>query len=129
MRNFTGTSLSRIQDIHRPASSLHAYNAVGQNKNNAVMHYLAWRLLSGRNPTIEISFMTAGHTKFAPDHFFGEFKKLYPCTSVSTLPDIEQVVRNSTTQGQNVPQSTVDCHTGSCHVTWCSWGDHFSTFF
>ena len=109
--------------------SLHADNAVGQNKNNAAMHYLEWRVLSGRNPTIEISFMIAGHTKFAPDRFFGLFKKLYRRTSVSTLPDIEQVVRNSTTQGQNVPQSTVDCHTSRRHVTWYSWGEHLSIFF
>ena len=43
---------------------LHADNAVGQNKNNCVMQYLCWRILTGRNCKIKISFMVAGHTKF-----------------------------------------------------------------
>ncbi len=73
--------------------------------------------------------MIAGHTKFSPDRFFGLVKKAYRRTSVSTLTDIEQVVRNSTTGGQNVPQSTVDCHTGERLVIWYSWGEHLSKFF
>ena len=33
---------------------LHADNATGQNKNNTVIHYLACRVLTERNPTIKI---------------------------------------------------------------------------
>ena len=54
----------------RQEISMHADNAVGQNKNNCVMQYLCWRTLTGRSCKIKISFMVAGHTKFAPDHFF-----------------------------------------------------------
>ena len=73
---------------------LHANNAVGQNKNNTVIQYLAWRVLTGCNPTIKLSFMIPGHTKFAPDQFFGLVKKLYRRTSVSSLHDIEDVGRS-----------------------------------
>ena len=108
---------------------LHADNATGQNKNNTVIHYLMWRVLTGRNPTIKISFMISGHTKFAPDRFFGLIKRSYQRTSVSTLLDIEQVVHNSSTGGHNIPQSTVDCRTGERYVVWYSWGEHFNRIF
>ena len=64
---------------------LHADNAVGQNKNNVMMQYLCWRILSGRSQRVKISFMIAGHTKFAPDRFFGLLKKCYRKTDVSSL--------------------------------------------
>jgi len=108
---------------------LHADNAAGQNKNNIVIHYLAWRVLTGRNPTIKISFMIAGHTKFAPDRFFGLVKKAYQRTSVSTLLDIEQVVSKSSTGGHNIPQSTVDICTGERCVIWYNWSEHLCKFF
>ena len=86
---------------------LQADNAIGQNKNNTILHYLAWRVLSGRNPTIKLSFMLPGHTKFAPYRFLELIKRLYHQTAVSTLADLEQVVKNFTTGGQNLPQCTV----------------------
>ena len=46
---------------------LYADNCVGQNKNNATIQYLAWRVLSGKHKSITLTFMLSGHTKFAPD--------------------------------------------------------------
>ena len=46
---------------------LHADNCSGQNKNRYVMQYLAWRVLSGLNKYITLSFLIVGHTKFSPD--------------------------------------------------------------
>ena len=54
----------------------------GQNKNNAMVHYLMWRVAKGLNTTIELNFMIAGHTKFAPDRHFGSFKSLFRKTCV-----------------------------------------------
>ena len=48
---------------------LHADNAVGQNKNNTVMQYLCWRVLTGKSVRIKISFMLAGHTKLPQTGF------------------------------------------------------------
>ena len=107
---------------------LHADNAVGQNKNNAVMQYLCWRVFTARNATIKISFMVAGHTKFAPDRFFGLVKKAYCHTAVSSLPDMDKVVSNSSISGKNIPQPTVDSN-GKRHVVWYNWSNHLSQFF
>ena len=51
--------------------TLHADNCTGQNKNNTMMQYLMWRVLTGLHHTINISFMVVGHTKFPPDGCFG----------------------------------------------------------
>ena len=66
---------------------LHANNCVGQNKNNHLVQYLLWRTMTRRHESIELSFMIVhvGHTKFAPDRFFGVIKKRYKHTFVSTL--------------------------------------------
>ena len=108
---------------------LHADNAVGQNKNNTVLHYLSWRVLKGQNPTIMLKFIIPGHTKFAPDRFFGLVKRLYRHSCVSTLADFEEVVRNSTTRGQNIPQCTLDLQSGKRYVTWYNWNEYLSTLF
>lgn len=39
------------------------------------MQYLAWRVRSGLNKRVEISFLLVGHTKFAPDWSFGLLKQ------------------------------------------------------
>ena len=46
---------------------LHADDCTGQNKNNAMIHYLAWRVMCGLHKNITLSFLVVGHTKFAPD--------------------------------------------------------------
>ena len=107
---------------------LHADNAVGQNKNNTVIQYLCWRVLTGKNSKLKISFMVAGHTKFAPDRFFGLVKKTYRRTSVSSLPDIENVIQNSSITGKNIPLPTIDCN-GKRNVTWYNWSDFLSQSF
>ena len=46
------------------------------------MQYLTWRVLTGLNKRIEISFMLVGHTKFAPDWCFGLVKQRFRRTRV-----------------------------------------------
>lgn len=74
---------------------LHADNCVGQNKNNYVLWYLLWRVLTGRHTQVTLSFLVVGHTKFAPDWSFGLFKRLYRRTNIGCLQDIVDVVNNS----------------------------------
>ena len=95
---------------------LHADNAVGQNKNNVMMQYLYWCILCGKNRKVKISFTIAGHTKFAPDRFFGLLKKCYRRTDVSSSRDIENVIK-SAVNGKNIPLTTVDS-TGYRNVVW-----------
>uniref|UniRef100_A0A1X7VS57 DUF7869 domain-containing protein n=1 Tax=Amphimedon queenslandica TaxID=400682 RepID=A0A1X7VS57_AMPQE len=44
-----------------------ADNCLGPNKNNTVIQYLLWRVTTGLNASISISFLPVGHTKFTPD--------------------------------------------------------------
>ena len=57
--------------------------------------YLAWRVLTGLNHGITLSFMLVGHTKFSLDWCFGLFKQRYRRTFVSSLSDIANVVNTS----------------------------------
>ena len=69
---------------------LHADNCTGQNKNNAMIHYLAWRVA-----TDTLHSFLVGHTKFSLDWCFGLFKRLYRRTKVGSLRSIAQVVNDS----------------------------------
>lgn len=60
-----------------------------------MIQYLLWRLITGKTTgTIEINFMLAGHTKFAPDQHFGTIKKSFSRTFVSSLPELSNVSEN-----------------------------------
>ena len=80
---------------------LQADNCVGQNKNNTMAFYLAWRVATGLSKSCELSFMIPGHTKFSPDRFFGLIKRKYRHTDVSSLAEISKLVEESTKGGQN----------------------------
>lgn len=72
--------------------SIYMYMYSGQNKNNIMLQYLAWRVQTGRHLTIELNFLIAGHTKFACDYCFGMVKKRFRRTNVSSLQDIQKVI-------------------------------------
>src|SRR6218665_83046 len=72
---------------------LHADNCTGQNKNNAMIHYLLWRVMTGMHKEITLSFILAGHTKFAPDWCFGLFKRQFRKTKVDCLSDKTKVTK------------------------------------
>ena len=107
---------------------LHADNCVGQNKNNCTIQYLMWRVISGLNDSIELSFILSGHTKFSPDRFFGVFKKAFRRSSVSTISEVAAVVDRSTTTGQNKYQ-LIRSPDGSTLVSFFKWSVHFTRFF
>lgn len=62
---------------HAQNISLHCDNCCGQNKNNCVVQYCCWRVLAGLNSSVQLNFLLAGHTKFAPDRSFGLIKRKY----------------------------------------------------
>ena len=104
----------------------HTYlHAVGQNRNNCVIQYLMWCVLSGHQESIELSFMLVGHTKFSPDRLFGSFKKAFRRSTVSTIDEIEQVVRMSTIHGYQLIRDA----SGKLLVTYYRWTVFFTKFF
>ena len=102
---------------------LHADNCTGQNKNNCMVQYLAWRALTNRHTSITLSFLVVGHTKFSPDWCFGLFKRHYRRTKVGSLKSIAQVVNGSAEC--NFPQLVCD-ENGSTIVPTYDWTDFFA---
>ncbi len=92
------------------------------------MQYLAWRVLSGLNKKIEISFMMVGHTKFAPDWAFGllKQKKRFRKSVVGCLDDMVRVVNESASV--NVAQ-LVGSESGNTFVHQYNWSDYFHRFY
>ena len=102
---------------------LTADNCVGQNKNNAVIQYLMYRVMTGKHKTATLSFMLVGHTKFSPDGYFGLIKKRYRRSKVYTHDDLADIVNSSTTGGFNTCQRYRDGK-GNAVIQfrkWSSW--------
>ena len=81
-----------------------------------------WRVLTGLHEEIKISFLPAGHTKFAPDWCFGLFKRYYRLCKIGCLDDIVQAVNHSAVP--NVAQlfGTQD---GTTVVPMYDWSSYF----
>ena len=85
-----------------------------------------WRVLTGLNRTIQISFLPAGHTKFAPDWCFGLLKQKFRRTDVDSLLDFANVVNQSAsvnkaqlvgeTNGNVIVPTTTGPATLQCHL-------------
>lgn len=97
---------------------LTADNCVGQNKNNAILHYLIYRVLAGLHDNIELSFMIVGHTKFAPDGYFGLIRRRYRRSNIYTYEDLIQTVLNSSESGHNACQPACN---QLIYRNWSSW--------
>ena len=102
---------------------LHADNCTGQNKNNCMIQYLAWRALTKRHSSITLSFLIVGHTKLSPDWCFGLFKRLYRRTKVGSLKSVAQVVNESA--DCNFSQLISD-EDGNTIVPTYDWTDFFA---
>lgn len=107
---------------------LHADNCAGQNKNNVLGQYLLWRIVTGKHQRINLSFMVAGNTKFAPDSLFGLFKRKYRNSKVDCLADIENVVRQAFPSGVLIPQLCGD-EMGNVIVPMYGWDSYLSPYF
>ena len=102
---------------------LHADNCTGQNKNNAMIHYLAWRAATNRQTSLTLSFLVVGHTKFSPDWSFGLYKRLFRGTKVGSMKALAQVVNDSAEC--NFPQ-LVTREDGSTVVPTYDWSFFFA---
>ena len=89
--------------------------------------YLAWRCMHGLHKEIQLNFMIVGHTKFSADWCFGLLKSHYQISQVSTLGDIEEVVKSSS-DGINIPQ-LVGSEAGEQKVPMYPWQEFLSPHF
>ena len=85
-----------------------------------------WRVLTGLNRIIQIPFLPAGHTKFAPDWCFGLPKQKFRRTDVDLLLDFTNVVNQSArvNKAQLVGETN-----GNVIVATYDWTSHFAVSF
>jgi len=110
----------------------HAYlsadNCVGQNKNNSLLHYLLFRTMIGLHNQIDLSFMIVGHTKFAPDGYFGRIKYRYRRAKIYTYHQMSDLINSSSPNGQNICQTFRD-DSGKKNFEYRQWSAWLSTYF
>ena len=86
---------------------------------------MAWRVLTGRNKSITVSFLPAGHTKFSPDWCFGLFKQKFRRSEVGCLQDIAKVVEASS----YVNKAQIVTAHGDNPVKTYDWTGYFIPYF
>lgn len=107
---------------------LTADNCVGQNKNNALLQYLMYRVLTGLHDKIDLSFLIVGHTKFFPDGFFGLIKLLYRKSQVYTYDQLADTIESSSRNGHNVCVRATQ-RPEVIYRDWTTWlSQYFATF-
>lgn len=81
---------------------LNADNAVGQNKNNTLMRFLAWLCATNFVSEIEIKFMVVGHTHFLVDANFGHIKRKYHRSDAYTIEHLASIITESAVSNEAV---------------------------
>ena len=109
---------------------LTADNCAGQNKNNALLQYLMYRVITGLHDKIELSFLIVGHTKFSPDGYFGLIKRHYRRSQVYTYDQLANIVESSSKNGHNIcVRASNDIVPPVIYRDWSTWlSQYFATF-
>ena len=90
------------------------------------LQYMMWRVMTGRNVSITISFLPAGHTKFSPDTCFGLLKQKFRKTDVDSLDDFATVVEQSASVSKSQLVGKTD---GEVIVPTYDWTSYFATLY
>ena len=81
-------------------------NATSTNKNRFLFAWAMELVSSGMISHVHISFMIAGHTKFAPDRLFATIGSAYKVADVFTINELKSLCAPSATtiieKGENV---------------------------
>lgn len=99
---------------------IHADNCPGQGKNNYILVYLLYILILGEFTEIELSFMLAGHTKFAPDAGFGQIKRKFRREDVLTVEELVTLINNS-----SAANTAILCS----ELQFFAWREYLKQFF
>ena len=108
---------------------LTADNCVAQNKNNAMMQYLMYRVLSGLHERIELSFLVVGHTKFSPDGYFGLARKIYRRSNIYTYDDLVDTINHSSPNGHNRCQRYAAKNSAKPRIVYRDWSGWLGEYF
>ena len=108
---------------------IHADNCVGQNKNNIIMEYLAWRVAVGLHKKITMLFLPVGHTKSAPDAGFGIMKAKFRRTEVASVPEFAKCIEDSTPVSKLNRAIIVGNEQGEVFISTYDWQNHLCSMF
>lgn len=108
---------------------LTADNCVGQNKNNALIQYLLYRVLAGLHTEIELSFLVVGHTKFSPDGYFGLIKRHYRRSQIYTYEQLSNTIEMSSKNGHNVCQCYRNALKDEPEIIYRDWVSWLAQYF
>ena len=100
--------------------TMHAYNCGGQNKNQFMMGYLMWRILTGRQKKITYLMQVPGHTRCLIDAGFANIKKLYRRSDCESIDQVEKLVNDSSSTNIAVRYPSWQ---------WKDWKGFLSRFF
>jgi len=118
--------------LHHGLGEVSAYltadNCVGQNKNNALIQYLMYRVLTSLHSKIEMSFLVVGHTKFSPDSHFGLIRQRYRNSAVYTYNQLAKVVEESAEGNYNACQR-YSSGVSMPRIIYRDWSAWLSKFF
>ena len=104
--------------IHRLAIILD--NATSTNKNKFLFSWAMEMVSSGELDHIHISFMTAGHTKFAPDQLFSTIGCAYKTEDVFTIGDLKSICDKSATCHIEMEERVLTWH----GMAWHGMAEH-----
>lgn len=107
----------------------HADNCCGQNKNNYLLQYAAWRIANGLHDSFQLSFLPVGHTKFSPDLYFGLFKKRFRSSDSNNLEDILSVAASACQVSDTIMAVSVGTESGEVKISSYDWSGFFKQFF
>jgi hypothetical protein len=82
-----------------------------------------WRVATGLHKSITLNFLVAGHTKFAPDGWFGLVKQAFRRHMVNSLSCMERVVNTSAVGNQ---AQVVGRENGQTLVPVGDWQSHLT---
>ena len=107
-------------------ADLHCDNCSGQNKNRFVLWYCAWRVAIGLHQSISLNFLVVGHTKFFPDGCFGLLKRAFKRHAISSLSELDSVVKGSACVNSSQLVGEED---GTSYVPVADWQVHLAPYF
>lgn len=108
---------------------LFANNCTGQNKNNALINYLLWRMTKKLNKSIQLNFLLTGHTKFSPDRNFGIIKCKFSKSIVDCHEDFLDVIEKSSPNNFNIAVPSKDPRNNTRNVVWAQWDEFLAQYF
>ncbi|XP_061725805.1 uncharacterized protein LOC133531548 isoform X1 [Cydia pomonella] len=94
-------------------------------KNNTLIQYAVWRVLSGLHKSFQLSFLPSGHSNFAPDLYFGLFKSIFRESNASCLEHVCEIAANAVTSG-SITSVMVANETGESYVNNYNWREFFT---